>query len=72
MPDATYIPTSLPPEPVSIFYYLKLNSGIGHQETCSQPCKGGICHQASVVFFQVHGGMVSHMQVLATPSSTVA
>ena len=24
-----YIPTSLPPEPLSIFYYLKLNSGIG-------------------------------------------
>ena len=26
---------------------------------------------ASVVLFQLHGGMVSHMQVLATPSSTV-
>ena len=25
-----YIPTSLPQEPSSIFYYLKLNSGIGH------------------------------------------
>ena len=24
-----------------------------------------------VVFFQVHGDMVSHMQVVATPSSTV-
>ena len=26
---------------------------------------------ASVVLFQLHGGMVSHMQALATPSSTV-
>ena len=25
-----YIPTSLLPEPSSTFYYLKLNSGIGH------------------------------------------
>ena len=28
--SACYIPTSLPPEPSSIFYYLKLNSGVGH------------------------------------------
>ena len=28
-------------------------------------------YPASVVLFQLHGGMVSHMQVLATPSSTV-
>ena len=26
---------------------------------------------ASVVFFQLHGGMVSHMLALAAPSSTV-
>ena len=26
---------------------------------------------ASIVLFQLHEGMVSHMQVLATPSSTV-
>ena len=25
-----YIPISLPPESLSILYYLKLNSGIGH------------------------------------------
>ena len=25
-----YIPTSLPPKPPLILYYLKLNSGIGH------------------------------------------
>ena len=25
-----YIPTSLPPVPSSIIYYLKLNSGVGH------------------------------------------
>ena len=28
-------------------------------------------YPASVVHFQLQGGMVSHMQVLATPSSTV-
>ena len=28
-------------------------------------------YPASAVLFQLHGGMVSHMQVLATPSSTV-
>ena len=28
-------------------------------------------YPASVVLFQLNGGMVSHMQVLATPSSTV-
>ena len=28
-------------------------------------------YSASVVFFQFHGGMVSHMQALATPSWTV-
>ena len=28
-------------------------------------------YSVSVVFFQLHGGMVSHMQALATPSSTV-
>ena len=28
-------------------------------------------YPASVVLFQLHGDMVSHMQVLATPSSTV-
>ena len=28
-------------------------------------------YPASVVFFQLHGDMVSHIQVSATPSSTV-
>ena len=28
-------------------------------------------YPASVVLFQLHGGMVNHMQVLAIPSSTV-
>ena len=28
-------------------------------------------YPASVVFFQLHGGMVIHLQALATPSSTV-
>ena len=33
----------------------------------------GICHllSISILFFQLHGGMVSFMQALATPSSTV-
>ena len=33
----------------------------------------GICHlyPAGIVFFQLHGGMVSLTQALATPSSTV-
>ena len=28
-------------------------------------------YPVSVVLFQLHGGMVSHMEILATPSSTV-
>ena len=28
-------------------------------------------YSARVVLFQLHGGMVSHMQAFATPSSTV-
>ena len=28
-------------------------------------------YSASVALFQLHGGMVSHMQALATPSSTI-
>ena len=58
-------PYIMPLELSSIFYYLKLNSGIEH----SSLAKGdllGICH----LLFQLHGGMVSHMQVIATPSST--
>ena len=45
---------------------------------CSQPWERGFVrympfpfYPSSVVLFQLHGGMVSHMQVLATPSSTV-
>ena len=75
-PDATS--TSLPPEPSLLFYNLKLNSGIGHYEACSQPWEMGIiCYKpspdypASVVLFQLHGGIISHMQVLATPSLAV-
>ena len=65
-------------EPPSILYYLMLNSGIGYQEACSKPCKRGFVrympspfYPSSVVLFQLHGGMVSHMQVLATHFSTV-
>ena len=57
---------------------LKLNSDIGYYEACSQTCERGFVrympspfYQASVVPIQLHGGMVSHMPVLATPSSTV-
>ena len=72
MPDA-YIPTSLPPEPLSIFYYLKLNSGVGHKEAC---LKGFVTplYTAIVVLsqaFPTSWGIISHMLVLATPSSTV-
>ena len=73
-----YIPISLPQEPSSILYYLMLNSGIGHYEACSQPCEMGFVtympspfYPGSLVFFQIHGGMVSLMQALATPTSTV-
>ena len=57
---------------------LKLNSGIGHKEAYSKTCERGFVrymlapfYPASVVHFQLHGGMVSHMQVLATPFLTV-
>ena len=43
-------------------------------EACSQPWVRGFLrymprpfYSASVVLFQLHGGMVSHMQALATP-----
>ena len=49
-----YIPTSLPPEPSSMFYSLIWIHALD--------TKG---------LFQLHGGMVSRMQVLATPSSIV-
>ena len=71
-------PTSLPQEPSSIYYYLMLKSGIGQKEACSQPCERGFVrcmpspfYPSSVVLFQLHGGMVSHMQVLATHFSSV-
>ena len=73
-----YIHTSLPQEPSSILYYLMLNSGIGHLEASSQPCEKGFVrympspfYPSSVVLFQLHGGMVSHMQVLATQYNTI-
>ena len=65
-PIPPYIPTSLPPKPSSIFYYPKLS--FGKRDLL------GICYPfypASVVFFHLHGGMVSLMQALVTPSSTV-
>ena len=71
-------PTSLPPKPSSIVYYPKLNSSIGHYDAFSQPRERGFIrympspfYPASILFFQLHGGMVSVMQALATPSSSV-
>ena len=74
-----YTPTSLLQEQSSILYYLMLNSGIGHQQACSQPCERGLLgtympspfYPSSVVLFQLLGAMVSHMQVLATHFSTL-
>ena len=54
---------------------------LGHwslKGACCQPWVKGFLrympspfYSASVVLFQLYGGMVSHMQALATPSSTV-
>ena len=59
-----YIRTSQSPEPRLIFYYRKLKYGIVHQEACSQPWKTGFIrympspyYPASVVLFQLHGGI---------------
>ena len=79
MPVSTwcYITTSLPPEPSSIFSIESWIQALDTKRPVASLAKGdllGICHllfSASVVLFQLHGGMVSHMQVLATPSSTV-
>ena len=61
-----------------VLRYIKLKSGIERQEACSQAWETGFIrfmpspyYPASVLFFQLHGGMVRHLQVLATPSSTV-
>ena len=65
-------------EQSSILYYIMLNSGIRHYEASSQTCERGFVrympspfYPSNVAFFQLHGGMVSHMQVLATHFSTV-
>ena len=70
--------TSLPPKPSSIFYYPKLNSNIGHYEAFSQSwVRVFVMYMPSpfypsrVVLFQLHGGMVNHMQVLNTHFSIV-
>ena len=65
-----YIPTSLPPEPSSICYYLKLNSGIGHYEACLK----GYCYSflySNCSAFPASWGIISHMLLLATPSLTM-
>ena len=60
-----YIPTSLPPEPSSILSWIQ---ALDTKRPIASPSP---FYPASVVLFQLHGGMVSHMQVLPTPSSTV-
>ena len=77
MPDATYIPASLPQLQNHRQYFTILSriQALDTKRPVASLAKGdllGICHPASVVFFQLHGGMVNLMQVLATPSSTVA
>ena len=59
-------------------YYPKLNSSIGHYDAFSHPWERGFIrympspfYPASILFFQLHGGMVSRIQALPTPSSTV-
>ena len=66
------MPTSLLPQPWLIFYYLKFNQALDTKNLVASLGKRdllSICH--CVVLFQLHGGIVSHMQVLATLSSTV-
>ena len=63
-----YIPTSLPQEPSSILYSLMFNSGIGQGFVRYMPSP---FYPSSLVLFQLHGGMVSHIQVLATHFLTI-
>ena len=64
--------------PSSISYYPKLNSSIEHYDAFSQLWERGFIrymqspfYLASILFLQLHWGMVSFMLALATPSSTV-
>ena len=73
-----YIPRSLPQQPSSILYSLMFNSGIGYKEVCSLLCERGFVrfmpfpiYPSNLVLFQLHGGMVSHMQVLAMHHNTI-
>ena len=67
-----YIPTSLPQEPSSILYYLCWIRALDTKRPVASLVKGGLLYRympspfypSSVVFFQLHGGMVSHMQEL--------
>ena len=68
IPDTSwYVPTLLPPEPSSIFYYLELKN-IGDLEACIQPCGRGF---VMYMLFLMHGCIVIHMQVFGTPSLTL-
>ena len=75
-PDATSLHHCL--QNHHLYFIILMNSGIGHYEAYSQPCESEFVsympspfYPASAVLFQLHGRMVSHMQVLDTPSSTV-
>ena len=69
MPDANIIASRT----IIIVYYLELSSGIGHNRPVASLAEGVVRYMpspfytASVVLFQLHGCVVSHMQVLATP-----
>ena len=71
-PDATSLHHCLKNHLQYYSYYLKLNRAL---DIKSQPWVKGFMpspfYSASIVLFQLHGGMVSHNEALATPSSTI-
>ena len=72
MPVSCYIPTSLPPEPLSILYYLQeLDNKRPVESLWRVKYMPSPSYPVSVVLFQLHGGIVSPMQVLPTPFSTM-
>ena len=52
-------------------HYFTILSSIEALDTKRPVVSPSPFYPASVVLFQLHGGMVSHMQVIPTPSSTV-
>ena len=56
----------LTPEPSSILYYFGLFQALDTNRHVASLAEEGL--QQVVVLFQLHGCVVNHMQVLATPS----